>query len=75
MEQTLIDEIKELYSQINEKTKFMEMVASDLIKKPNTLKNHWFSSFFSIPDEYQERVMELLQNTIKEQVLTIEVQE
>lgn len=60
-----IENIKELYSQLKNKKEFMEIVSSDLDKKPNTLKNWWFSGFFSIPDEYQERVLELLKETIK----------
>jgi hypothetical protein len=63
----MTEEIKKLYSQLNHKTDFMLIVAKDLNKKPNTLKNHWFSGFFSIPDEYQERVIELLKITIKKQ--------
>jgi len=60
----MIENIKTLYSRINKKTKFIEMAADDLEKSPLTLRHHWFSAFWSIPEEYQERVVELLQNTI-----------
>lgn len=63
----MIENIKNLYTQVDKKTKFIEMVADDLEKSPLTLRNHWFSAFWSIPDEHQERVVELLQNTIKNQ--------
>lgn len=66
-----IGNIKELYSQLKNKKEFMEIVSDDLDKKPNTLKNWWFSGFFSIPDEYQDRVLELLKETIKNQTAVL----
>ena len=63
----MIDNIKSLYSQVDKKNKLIEKVANDLGKKPNTLKNHWFSTFFSIPDEHQPRVIEILEETINNQ--------
>ena len=69
MNQTLtpIDEIKDLYSQVKRKNDFMKALAESLGKKPNTLKNHWFSGFFSIPDEHLEETKTFLQSTIKKQ--------
>lgn len=62
-----IENIKNLYNQLNHKGKFIELVAEDLGGKPLSIKNNWFSGFISIPDEHQDRVIELLQNTIKQQ--------
>ncbi len=40
---TKIDNIKQLWEQIDSKTDFMILTANDLNKKPNTLRTHWFS--------------------------------
>ena len=65
----MIENIQNLFSELNNKTKFIKEAADDLNKSPNTLRHHWFSNsgFWSIPEEYQPRVVELLQNKIKEQ--------
>lgn len=62
-----IEEIKELYSQINRKTEFMVELAKALGKRPNTLKNHWFTLFWSIPIELELFVLEFLKEKIKSQ--------
>lgn len=64
---TKIDNIKELYAQLNKKTQFIIDCANDLGKSPLSLRQHWFSKFWAIPEDYQDRVVELLQNTIKNQ--------
>lgn len=66
---TLIDNIKNLWPEISHKTSFIELVAEDLDKAPSTLRQHWFSNtgFWSVPEEYQARVVELMQNRIKNQ--------
>ena len=62
-----IEVIRELYDQIDKKTKFIIKVAKDLGKSPQTVRVHWFAQFWSIPEEYQQRVIELLEETIKNQ--------
>lgn len=68
-EASKIDNIKSLYAQIEEKGKFILLVANECKRKPNTVKTHWFTeaSFWSVPDEFQDRVIELAQNTIAKQ--------
>tara|TARA_R110002051_G_scaffold224048_1_gene287250 strand:+ start:6951 stop:7181 length:231 start_codon:yes stop_codon:yes gene_type:complete len=63
---TKIDNIISLYGKIDNKTKFIKEVAKDVNRKPNTVRTHWFSSanFYSIPEEFQDRVIQLAQNTI-----------
>ncbi len=63
----MIENIQELYAQINHKTNFIKMAAKDLGKSPLTLRAHWFGLFWAIPEHHQPRVVELLQNTIKKQ--------
>ena len=69
MNQTIspIDEIKELYSKVNKKTKFIISLATELGKSPKACRNNWFGEFWIIPSEYHARVKELLEETIKNQ--------
>lgn len=66
---TKIDNIKSLYAQVNSKSKFLIATAEDLGKRAGTLKSHWFSDsgLWSVPEEHEDRVIELLQKTIKNQ--------
>lgn len=65
----MIENIKKLYALIDDKTAFLLMASKDLKRSPKTLRAHWFSrtGFWSIPEEHQARVVELLQNTISKQ--------
>ena len=63
----MIQNIKNLWKEIDNKTAFIEMAAKDLNRSPNTLHNHWFARFWQVPEEHQSRVVELLQRTIKKQ--------
>lgn len=56
-----------LYPQIHVKNEFFMKLAKHLGKKPNTLKTHWFSGVWSIPDEHQAQVVDFMQNYIKSQ--------
>lgn len=67
-----IENIKNMYSKINKKTQFIGMVAEDLGKNPQYVRGHWFSAFWTIPEHYQNRVIELLQNTIANQPKKVE---
>jgi hypothetical protein len=70
-----IDNIKSLWKLLpndGSKTAFMVMLADDLGRKPNTLKHHWFTSFWGIPEQFQDRVITLLQNTIREKGIEIQ---
>jgi len=63
----MITTIQTLYSQIEKKTDFIKLVAKDLGKSPLTLRHHWFGQFWSIPEENQQRVKDLLKKQIKKQ--------
>ena len=63
-----IDNIKSLWQQLpndGSKTEFIKLAAEDLGKSPNTIHNHWFARFWQVPEQYEDRVIELLQNTIR----------
>ena len=59
--------IKALYAQIDKKTKFIIEVADYFGKSPQSLRVHWFSSFWSIPEEYQDKLIILLEQKIETQ--------
>lgn len=70
-----ISNIKRLYAQIDRKTEFIEMLAEDTDRSKKTIRTHWFasSSWWAVPEEFQDRVIELLQKTIANQNLKQEV--
>ena len=63
------DNIITLYGQIDKKTDFIKLVAKECDREPNTVRTHWFSSanFYSIPEEFQDKIITLAQNTIQQQ--------
>lgn len=63
----MIEDIKTQYSQVTRKTDFLIALAKELKRSPTTIRNHWFSAFWSIPEEQQPRTLELLKKTIKDQ--------
>jgi len=63
-----IDNIKQLYKMVFHKTKFIQLVADDLGLNAQYVRGHYFSSFWNIPERYQDRVITLLQRTIKTQI-------
>jgi len=64
---TPIDNIKRLYKEVKKKSDFLVLAAEDLNRTYNTLRHHWFGQGWQIPKEHQQRVIALLQNTIKKQ--------
>lgn len=63
----MIDNIKKLWPQIDQKTDFILAVSKAVKRAPNTLKNHWFCNFFSVPEENQDLVVKMMQKQIKKQ--------
>lgn len=63
------ENIKHLYGKIKNKSNFIQLVADETKANYGTVKSHWLcaSGGFSVPEKYQERVIELLQNTIRSQ--------
>lgn len=64
---TKIDNIKNLWQEINNKTNFIIAVAHDLDRSPNTLHNHWFARFWQVPEEKQDEVIKYMQTWIRNQ--------
>ena len=61
--------IKQLFIQIENKFDFILLLSNEFKVKPNSIRNNWFSSYYSIPEKHEPRVIELLQNTIQRQNL------
>ena len=61
--------IKQLFIQIENKFDFILLLSNEFKVKPNSIRNNWFSSYYSIPEKHESRVIELLQNTIQRQNL------
>lgn len=66
---TKIDNIKRLYKKINDKYKLLETASNEFGRKPASIKKNWLcdSGFWSVPEECQDRLIELLQNQIQKQ--------
>ncbi len=63
-----VDNIKTLFSVVKDKQAFIELVHTELkcSTKPQSMRTNWFAGFFAIPDKHKPRIIELLQNTIKQ---------
>jgi hypothetical protein len=66
-EQEMIQNIKKLYSEINNQKEFCLLLSKEFELKPNSIRTNWLSTYYSVPDKYQARVIEILQKTIKQQ--------
>lgn len=63
----MIENIQKLYKQVEKKSDFIVSVAKEVGNTPLSTRTHWFSNFWSIPEEYQCKVVEMLQKTIAKQ--------
>jgi len=61
--------IKQLFNQIENKFDFIILLSKEFKVKPNSIRNNWFSSYYSIPVKHESRVVEILQQTIRQQNL------
>jgi len=61
--------IKQLFNQIENKFDFILLLSKEFKVKPNSIRNNWFSSYYSIPEKHESRVVEILQQTIRQQNL------
>ncbi|TXD45875.1 hypothetical protein [Polaribacter sp. IC073] len=61
---TKIDNIKNLWKQINNKTAFIIECSSAVDRSANTLHNHWFARFWQVPNEKQDEVIIYMQKWI-----------
>ena len=62
-----LENIKELYKQVEHQKVFIELLSREFNLAPLSIRNNWFSSFYSIPQKHHKRLTELLQRTIAAQ--------
>jgi hypothetical protein len=60
-------EIYNLYQQVKRKTEFIGALASEIERSPNSLRNHWFGNFWSIPAKEQAATKKFLNKYLKKQ--------
>lgn len=65
--QKMRQNIKQLFKSVDNKTEFVELLSKEFNRKPASIRNNWFSAFYSIPQEHEARVVQLLQRTIAAQ--------
>ena len=63
------ENIKHLFNQIENKFDFILLLSKEFKVKPNSIRNNWFAAYYSIPQKHESRVLEILQNTIRQQNL------
>jgi hypothetical protein len=68
-EKTLIEKIKIQYQAINRKTDFLIELSQKIGNSPRTIRNHWVSAFWSIPEQHQQLVLDEINKKIESQEL------
>lgn len=53
-------EIKTLYGRLKDKKAFCVELSKEVETSPLSIYNHWFGSFWSIPEKHQALVLEML---------------
>lgn len=64
---TLMDNIREMYKQIDKKNDLFMAIAAEFKMSSISIKTNWFSALWSIPPDKQTRVIEMMQKAILEQ--------
>ena len=64
--------IKDLYKELDNKKDFVLLCSDEFNIKPNSIHSNWFNGYWSIPDKHTGRVLELLQNYFKQQLIKAE---
>lgn len=62
-----IKEIGRLYNKVAKKGSFIFEFSNFINRSPNTLSNHWFGNFWSIPEDKQEETESYLKAYLKKQ--------
>ncbi len=59
------DNIKNLYSKASNKKELTLLLAQTFNMNPLSVKNHWLSGFYQVPEKHQDRCIRIMQNFIK----------
>lgn len=57
--------IKNLYSKASNKKELILLLAQTFNMNPLSVKNHWLSGFYQVPEKHQDRCIRIMQNFIK----------
>tara|TARA_R100001443_G_scaffold6700_3_gene15741 strand:- start:9259 stop:9474 length:216 start_codon:yes stop_codon:yes gene_type:complete len=57
--------IKNLYSKASNKRGLIILLAESFNMNPLSVKNHWLSGFYQVPEKHQDRCIRIMQNFIK----------
>ena len=57
--------IKNLYSKASNKRELIILLAESFNITPLSVKNHWLSGFYQVPEKHQDRCIRIMQNFIK----------
>lgn len=63
----MLKNVKNLYAAITNKTELIHLLASEFNLSANYIRVEWFSKN-EIKEQYLPRIVEILQNTIKQQI-------
>lgn len=61
----MINVIQEKYRLVKHKGQFIRELAEYMHMKPGSIRNHWFSNDWAIPEEKQERCLLFLDNYLR----------
>lgn len=59
--------IKQLYNELHHKTEFIKYVAEHFEREPRSVWNNWFGAVPQIPKDKMDKLIQMLEDTIKEQ--------
>ena len=57
--------IKNLYGKASNKRELTLLIAQTFNMNPLSVKNHWLSGFYQVPEKHQDRCIRIMQNFIK----------
>ena len=63
----MIDNLKDLYSRITDKKKFIKLCSDDFKLPEHSIRSNWFSTW-RVPEAKQERLHTLMINYLRQQI-------
>jgi len=64
-EKTTIEQIQEQYALVKSKSKFILKLAKVVKRTPLTVRHHWIGQLWSIPEEFQQTVLDEINKELK----------
>lgn len=57
-------DIKIMYSKLKDKKSFCKELSKEVEISPLSIYNHWFGSFWAIPEKHQQLVLKMLNDKV-----------